>query len=189
MAGLRDRDRRLRRIIRWATLIAMAAGFSSTLIYSSGSDLAIRYLNPELGAWWDTHQFAIMEISASLLGMLIAIRCASRLIEEAGTRRRAKIWSLILSAIIVIPLSSMVAAVARLGWDGGSAPMRNLLQALSGYDGGNLLDKIVIGIVYFLKSTAFAALAGFALYAVVAVSNMSFEKPERMTEPREASIP
>ncbi|HXN85277.1 MAG TPA: hypothetical protein VN867_04355 [Candidatus Binataceae bacterium] len=188
MAALRDRDRRLRRVIRWLTLIAMATGFLSTLIYSTGADLAIRYVNPELGAWWDAHQFAIMEVSATALGLLIAVRCAARLIEETRTRRRAKVSSLVLSAIIALPLSSEVASIARLGWDGGGAPTRNFLQGRAGYGAGNILDKIVIGSVYFLKSTALAALIGFALYAVVWVITMSFDK-DGATEPAERSIP
>src|SRR5580700_1183276 len=99
MLAPRDLDRRLRRIIRWLTVLAIVAGFFSTLIYSSGAHLAIRYLDPELGAWWDAHQFAIMEVSATSLGLLIAVRCASRLIDDATTRRRAKISALVLSAI------------------------------------------------------------------------------------------
>jgi len=189
MAALRDRDRRLRRVVRWLTLIAMAAGFSSTLIYSSGAHLAIRYVNPELGAWWDAHQFAMMEVSATSLGLLIAIRCASRLIEEARIRRRAKVSSLVLSAIIAVPLSSEIASIARIGWDGGSASMRNFLQARAGYGAGNILDKIVIGSVYFLKSTALAVLIGLALYAVVSIISMSFEKDDSTIEPSETSIP
>lgn len=189
MATLRERDRRLRRIIGWLTVLAMVAGFFTTLIYSSGAHLAIRYLNPELGAWWDAHQFAIMEVSATALGLLIAIRCASRLIEDAATRRRAKVFCLILSAIIAIPLSYEVASIARLGWDGGSGPIRDLLQGFAGYDVGNILDRIVIGSVYFLKSTALAALIGFALYAVVWVIAMSFEKDDSTTETSETPVP
>lgn len=185
MAALRDRDRRLRRIIRWLTVIAIVAGVFSTLIYSSGAHLVIRYVNPPAGAWWDTHQFAIMEVSASSLGLLLAIRCASRLIEDAETRRRAKISSLVLSAIIAIPLSSVAALIARLGWSGDEASIRDLLEALMGYEVGNILDKVVIGSVYFLKSTSVAALAGLALYALVAVITMSFEKTDSATEPDE----
>ena len=189
MATPRERDRRLRRIIGWLTLLAMVAGFFATLIYSSGAHLAIRYLNPELGAWWDAHQFAIMEVSATSLGLLIAIRCASRLIEDPVTRRRAKLFSLVLSAIIAIPLSPEVASIARLGWDGASGPVRGLLQGFAGYEVGNILDKIVIGSVYFLKSTALAALIGFALYAVVSVITMGFEKDDSTIEPGETSVP
>jgi hypothetical protein len=188
MATLREHDRRLRRIVGWLTVLTMVAGFLTTLIYSSGAHLALRYMNPELGAWWDAHQFAIMEVSATWLGMLIAIRCASRLIEDPGTRRRAKIFSLVLSAIVAIPLSWVIASTARLGWDGGGAAIRDLLQALAGYEPGNILDKIVIGSVYFLKSTALAALIGFALFAAVSVITMSFEKEDRSIETSETPV-
>jgi cellobiose-specific phosphotransferase system component IIC len=185
----RDRDRPVRRIIRWLTALSIVAGLFSTLIYASGAHLVIRYLNPEFGAWWDAHQFAIMEASATVLGLLIAIRCASRLVEDNDTRRRAKIFSLVISAIIVMPLSHAVASLARLGWDGHSARIRNFLQAIAGYDVGNILDKIVMGGVYFVKSCAFAVLAGLALYAIVMVILMSFEKSDSVTEQREAPVP
>lgn len=184
----RDRDRRIRRIIRWLTVLSIVAGLFSTLIYASGAHLVIRYLNPEFGAWWDAHQFAIMEASATALGLLIAIRCASRLVEDNDTSRRAKTFSLVMSAIIVVPLSHAVASIARLGWDGQSARIRNFLQAIAGYEIGNILDKVVIGGVYFLKSVAFATLAGLALYAIVMVILMSFEQSDPVVEPREAPL-
>lgn len=185
----RDRDRRIRRIFRWLTLLAFAAGSLSTLIYASGAHLAIRYFNPRFGAWWDTNQFAIMEISATALGLLIAIRSAARMVEDADTRRRAKTFALVMSAIIVLPLSHAVASLARLGWDGNSAHIRNFLQAIAEYGVGNILDKVVIGGIYFLKSVAFAALAGLALFAIVMVILMSFEKSDTVTEQGEAPIP
>jgi hypothetical protein len=184
----RDRERRTRRIFRWLTALALVAGFFSMLIYASGAHLVIRYLSPEFGAWWDTHQFAIMEASATALGLLIAIRCASRLLDDDETRWRAKILFLVISAIILIPLSSGVASLARLGWDGHSAWSSDLLQSIAGYGVGNILDKLAIGGVYFLKSVAFAALAGLALFAVVMVILMSFAKSDRVTQPREAPL-
>jgi hypothetical protein len=184
-----DRDRRLRRIIRWLTALTIVAGFLTTLIYSSGAHLVFRYVDPPFGAWWDTHQFAIMEASATALGLLIAIRCASRLVDDDDARRRAKILSLLLSAIIVVPLSHAVASLARFGWDGDSAWTRDFLQAIAEYQVGNILDKLVIGGIYFLKSVAFAALAGLALYAVVVVIIMGFEKSDLVTEQRETPLP
>ncbi len=185
----RDRERRIRRIIRWLTVLSIVLGLFSTLIYASGSHLVIRYFNPQLGAWWDTHQFAIMEVSATALGLLIAIRCASRLVEDVDTRRRAKMFSLVVSAIIVIPLSHTVASIARLGWDGHGARVRDFLQAIADYGTGNILDKIVMGGVYFFKSVAFAALAGLALFAIAMVILMSFEKSDTVAEQRESPLP
>jgi hypothetical protein len=182
-----DRERRLRRIIRWLTVLSIAAGILATLIYASGAHLVLRYLNPQFGAWWDAHQFAIMEASATTLGLLIAIRCASRLVEDDDARRRAKILALAISVIIVIPLSDGIASLARLGWDGHSAWSSDFLQSIAGYGVGNILDKLVIGSVYFLKSVAFAALAGLALFAIVIVIIM--EKSDAVPEPREAPLP
>jgi len=185
----RDKDRRVRRIFRWLTLVSIVVGFLVTLIYASGAHLVLRYLNPAFGAWWDGHQFAMMEASATALGLLIAIRCASRLVEGEDTRRRAKILSLVISAIVAIPVSDAVASLARLGWDGHGARSSDFLQSIAGYGVGNILDKLVIGGVYFLKSVAFAALAGLALFAVVIVIVMSFEKSDIVTAPREAPLP
>jgi hypothetical protein len=185
----RDRDRRLRRIIRWLTALSIVAGFFTTLIYASGAHLAVRYFNPPAGAWWDTHQFAIMEATATALGLLIAIRGASRLVYDDDTRRRAKILSLVASAFIVIPLSHLVASLGRLGWSGDSARIRDFLEAVAGYGVGNILDKLVIGGVYFLKSCAFAGLGGLALYTVVIVIVMSFERPHIAIEQHEAPLP
>jgi hypothetical protein len=185
----RDRERLIRRIIRWLTVLAFVMGSFATLTYASGAHLAIRYFNPQLGAWWDTHQFSIMEASATALGLLIAIRCAARLVEDNDTRRRAKVFALVISAIIVIPLSHAVASLARLGWDGHSAWIRDSLQAIAGYAAGKILDKVAISGVYFLKSVAFAALTGLALYAIVMVILMSFEKSGPVTDPREAPLP
>lgn len=182
----RDRDRRIRRIIRWLTALVIITGIFSTLMYASGGDMAIRYVAPQLGAWWDAYQFAIMEASATMLGLLIAIRCASRLVEDDDTGRRAKILSLLAALIIFIPLAPQVASIARFGWDGHSAVIRDFLQAVAGYGTGNVLDKIAIGGIYFLKSIAFAALAGLALYAIVMVIVVSFEKSETADEQREA---
>lgn len=183
-----DRDRRIRRIIRWLTALSIIAGLFSTLIYASGAHLVIRYVNPQFGAWWDSHQFAIMETSATALGLLIAIRCGSRLVEDDDTRQHAKIFSLVISAVIVIPLSHLVSSIARLGWGADSARIRDFLQAISGYGTGNILDKLAIGGVYFLKSVAFAVMAGLALYAIIVVILMSFEKPDAVTEQQKAPI-
>ncbi len=184
-----SRDRRMRRIFRWLTVLAMVVGVLSTLIYASGGHLIIRRFNPRVGAWWDLHQFAMMEVSATALGMLIAIRCAARMLDDADLRRRAMTASLAASAIIVIPLFRAVASLARLGWDAHSARIRNFLQAIADYGVGNILDKIVMGSVYFLKSVAVATLAGLALFAIATVILMSFEKSDPAVEHREAPLP
>jgi hypothetical protein len=170
-------------------LLSIVVGFLATLIYASGAHLVLRYLNPVFGAWWDTHQFAIMEASATALGLLMAIRFTSRLVEGEVTRQRAKLLSLVISVIVVLPLSDAVASLARLGWDGYGARSSDFLQSIAGYGVGNILDKLVIGGVYFLKSVAFAALAGLALFAVVIVIVMGFEKSDIVAEPREAPLP
>ena len=103
------------------------------------------------------------------------------------TRRRAKIFSLVVSAIIVIPLSHTVASIARLGWDGHGARVRDFLQAIADYGTGNILDKIVMGGVYFFESVAFAALAGLALFAIAIVILMSLEMPRHCR--RAARVP
>ena len=165
-------DRRLRRIIRWLTLLSILSGFLSTLIYSSGAHIAIRYLNPPAGAWWDSHQFAIMEISASMVGLLMSMRLGSRLVDSGRLRRRSKMFALPVMVLVAFPLSEVIARLARLGWTADDPLIRDYLQRFGGYGVGIVLDKIVIGSVYFLKSTGFALLAGFAFYAIIVVAVM-----------------
>lgn len=179
-------ERRLRRIFFWLTALAIVGGFFSTLSYSLGAHIAVRYLNPDFGAWWNAHEFRIMEVSASMLGMLIAIRSGSRMIEAGELRHRSKLIALIAAVIVALPLARGVSIVARSGWDAESSYIRDYLVATADYGVGNILDKVVIGGVYFLKSTAFALLVGFGLYALVASFLMSREKSSSATESREA---
>ena len=181
-------DRRLRRLIRWLTLLSILFGILSTLIYSSGAHVVFRYLNPPVGAWWDSYQFAIMEISASMLGLLMSMRIGSRLVESGRLRRRSKKFSLLLIVVIAFPLSMVVAKLARLGWTADDPLIRDYLQAFGGYGVGFILDKIIIGSVYFLKSTGFAMLAGFALYAIVVVIVMIISRNEIVLEEARGSI-
>jgi hypothetical protein len=79
-------------------------------------------------------------------------------------------------------LSDVVARLARLGWAADGPQIRDFLQAAAGYGVGNVLDKIAIGVVYFLKSLGFAMLAGFALYAIIVVIAMIFSRNEIVLE-------
>jgi cellobiose-specific phosphotransferase system component IIC len=161
-------ERRLRKVFFWLTALALAGGILSTLSYSVGAHIAVRYVNPEFGAWWNDHEFQVMELSASMLGMLIAIRSGARLVEAGRLRQRSKLIALIIAIVVALPLARGVSIVAGSGWDAESSYIRDYLIATASYGVGNILDKVVIGGVYFLKSTAFALLVGFALYALVA---------------------
>ncbi len=165
-----SRERAVRRILRWLTALAIVAGTVSTLSYGSGAEIAVRYVDPPLGAWWNAHEFRIMELSAAALGLLIGIRAGARFTELKQARRQASVAALIVAALIAWPLSDALAALARTGWDAGGGAIRDFLTAAAGYGIGIVLDKVLIAAVYFLKSAGFALLAGLALYAVVLVA-------------------
>ncbi len=162
-------QRAIRRIMWWLTALAIVAGGLSTLSYGSGAEIGVRYFAPGFGAWWNAHEFQIMELSAAALGLLVAIRGGARFTEPEDMRRRASVAALIAAVLIAWPLTAVTASLARIGWDAGGASIRDFNIALVGYGGGILLDKILIAAVYFLKGAGFALLTGLALYAVVLV--------------------
>lgn len=179
--------RGINRCLWWLTLAAVIAGILSTLSYGSGAHIAVRFFSPSFGAWWNAHEYRIMESCACALGLLGAIRSGARLTEAGESGRRAKLVSLVAAVIIAAPLASAIASLARMGWDGAGAPIRGFLIAIAGYEAGTILDKILIAGVYFLKSAGFALLAGFALYALVVVISMASERSETIAEPQEVS--
>lgn len=179
-------QRAIRRILWWLTALAILGGILSTLSYGSGAHIGVRYFDPEFGAWWNAHEFRIMELSAAALGLLVAIRTGARFTEPFEMRRRAIGVALLAAALLAVPLASAIERLARIGWDASSAAIRDSMTAAAGYGIGIVLDKILIAGVYFLKSTGFALLAGFALYAVVAVVLMISDRTQTVARQEEA---
>jgi len=154
------------RALRWLTVASSVIGLFAMLSYATGAHIAVRFLSPHGGAWWNEHEFPIMETAAAALGLLIAIRAGARIVDDAAVRRRAVIVSVVAGALLLPPLAHLSAALARLGWTASSGAIRDRAISLAGYAGGSILDKVVIGGIYFLKTAAFSLLAGLALFGV-----------------------
>ncbi len=160
---------RLVRLLRWITILVAASGLVSTLSFAMGAEIAVRYLSPMFGAWWDTNEFTIMSWSASALGMLVAIRAGARVIEPLSARR-AIVVALATAVVLLLPVVDAVARLGRMGWGGDGGAIHRWLIAFLDYEVGTFLDNVVIAGVYFFKMMAFAMLAGLGILAVSAVA-------------------
>jgi hypothetical protein len=152
--------------LRAATRIAILAGALATLGYGGDAPRYIRAENSQFGAWLDAYQFRIMEAAATALGLLIGIQIAARLTGAAQARPRATLLALLFSALAFLPLMRICESAARLGWNANSAATAEWIARYRGYEAAIALDKVLIAGVYFLKTAAFAALAGLALAAL-----------------------
>lgn len=159
------------RFLERLTLLAALAGVVATWSYATGSATILRTLNPSLGAWWDAHQFHLMEGAATALGLLIGIRVALRLVADAELQSRSAIVVFVLAILAFAPLLHVCSTVARLGWRASSSAAESRIIGYAGYGGGRQLDKVLIAGIYFLKTAAFAVLAGLALAAIAAVAS------------------
>ena len=151
-----------RRVLRWLTVAAIVAGTVFTFSYGSGAHLAVRYLNPRFGRWWNEHEFELMILAASALGILSAIGLGLRLLEDGAARRRVALISLVVGAVILEPLAHLSSALGRFGWSGA--------RSFDTYEINSILDKVLIAGVYFLKIAGFGLIAGIAIFAVVAMA-------------------
>lgn len=156
----------MRRLIRKLTLLSLLAGMIATFSYGAEAHIAVRYVDPQLGAWWDANEFLIMKCSAAALGMLVAMRVAARFIEER-LRAAALGWSLVVCALALMPVATVSSRLARIGAGGQGGPARDWMIARLGYGAGIVLDKIFLAVVYFLKAVGFSLVAGLGIFAMV----------------------
>ena len=163
-----------RRWMRWLTVIAVSVGVISTLSYGSGAHLVVRYLDPPFGRWWNEHEFELMIFSACALGMLTAIRFGARLLDDAVARGRSASISIIVGAVLLVPLARLSAALARLGWSGA--------ETFDTYAMDSIVDKVLIAGVYFLKIACFGLIAGLAIFAAVAMAASRGAAAQRQLE-------
>lgn len=70
------------------TFLALVLSVLFTLSYATGAHMAVRHLNPEFGAWWNTNEFAILECATAALGVLNGIRIGARLVNGAKRTKR-----------------------------------------------------------------------------------------------------
>jgi hypothetical protein len=166
------------RTMRWLSAIALAIGVVATLSYGSGAEIAVRYLDPPAGAWWNDHEYYVMVTAGAAWGMLVAIRLGARLVDGERVRRRATAAALI-AAVVILPVVTLYCArIARLGWAGESGAIDARLVSLAGYSVGNILDKILIAGVYFLKVAGFALIAGLSVFAAAVAAALAAQGPE-----------
>jgi hypothetical protein len=147
------------------TAVALAIGAISTLSYATGASIAVRFLAPQAGAWWQGHEYWFMEGSASALGWLIGVRIAARTIDDTALRNRVAGFSIVLGALALAWIAPACAVLARMGW--GAQSLEDVFVGRFGYGAGLLLDKVLIAGVYFLKTAGFAMLLGLAGFGVI----------------------
>jgi hypothetical protein len=161
-------DTRLAWLIAWLTRIALIVAALATASWGAGAHIAVRYMNPAAGEWWDVHEFALMRLGAAALGILFGIRLGARYLADSTLQRRVLLIALIAGAI-VLPVAAQVCAIAaRLGWSGRSGPLDDWLVGAAGYGAGRFLDKVIVALVYALKVVAFGLMVGLALAALAA---------------------
>jgi hypothetical protein len=145
------------------TFVALVLGVLSTLSYGTGAHLAVRYLNPPFGAWWNANEFAILECTAAGLGMLIGIRIGARLVHERALKNRSMVTATITGVLALPVIVRVIAQVARFNFTSG-ASIRSWLIDRFTYDEGKFLDKLLTACVYSIKITAFALPVGMILF-------------------------
>jgi hypothetical protein len=155
------------RLMGHLTALAVLCGALSTLSYGGGAHVAVRFVGPGAGAWWNQSEFWIMEGSAAALGILIAIRIGARMIGDPALKARSAAAALLVAVAALNWITLMVAALARLGWSAPANAIGNRTAPMVGYGAGQFVDKLLIAGVYFLKSAGFALLFGLALFGAV----------------------
>lgn len=158
---------------RRLTALAVLVGLLSLLSYVSGAHIVLRYLDPPLGAWWQSNEFWIMEGAASALGMLIGIIIGARLVGPLALRNRIQGGSLIAAAIALAWVAPACAALARIGWNARGQRVESGIVGLAGYSTGLFIDKLLIAGVYFVKTTGFAFFAGLVLFGLVLAASFA----------------
>jgi hypothetical protein len=165
------RKKKPRRTPAWMgrlTFVAIVLGVIFTLSYGSGAHIAVRYLNPSFGAWWNSNEFAIVECAAAAVGMLIGIRIGARLVDGA-LKNRSMIAAVIVGALALPMVGRLSAEVARFRFTSGGSVTAWLIDRF-GYDVGSILDKLLTAGVYSIKIALFALPVGMILFgAAIAI--------------------
>jgi len=159
--------------------VAILLGAVFTMSYGTGAHIAVRYLNPSFGAWWNANEFAIVECAASALGMLIGIRIGARLVHGEALKNRSVIAAVIVSALALPIVGRVGTKVARFRFTSGASASGWLIDRF-GYDTGMFLDKLLAAGLYSMKIAAFALPVGLILFGVAIAIFMTSE-PARDT--------
>ena len=160
--------------MRRLTFVAILLCVIFTLSYGTGAHIAVRYLAPEFGAWWNSNEFAIVECAAAAIGMLVGIRVGARLVHDGVLSNRAMTAAAIVS-VLVLPIVARVAAeVARYRFSSGASANAWLIDRF-GYDTGMFLDKLLAAGVYSIKIAAFALPLGMIFFGVMVAISLTAE--------------
>jgi hypothetical protein len=168
--------------MRLLTDLAIFLGFITTLSYGAGAHIAVRYLNPRFGAWWNAYEFAMVECSAAALGMLIGIRIGARLVHGLSLKRKSSIASAIAGALVLPAVAKIGAEAARYRFTHGASANAWLIDRF-GYDVGMFLDKLLSAWVYSIKISLFALPIGMILFGLAVAVFMSASEPQVDTGP------
>lgn len=156
------------------TFVAIVLGVIFTLSYGTGAHIAVRYLNPPFGAWWNSNEFTIVECAAAAVGMLIGIRIGARLVHGGALKNRSMIAAVIVGALALPIVARLAAEVARFKFTNGASANASLIDWF-GYDTGMFLDKLLAAGVYSIKIAAFALPVGMILFGVAIALFMTTE--------------
>jgi hypothetical protein len=153
---------------------AITLGVIATLSYGAGAHIAVRYLNPSIGAWWNSNEFTIVECAAAAVGLLLGVRIGARLVHGGALRNRSMTAAVIVSAL-VLPVAARVGAeIARFRFTSGASANAWLIDAF-GYDTGMFIDKLLAAGVYSIKIAAFALPVGMILLGAAIAIFMTTE--------------
>jgi hypothetical protein len=160
------REPTARRLVRRLIDASFVVGVISTLSYGAQIQNLLRATAPAAGAWWSDYEFYFMTGAATALGLSVALRIGLHFVEPES-RGRIALVALALDAVLIVPLTHLCAAVARVGVDGSGAVARSTISSFAGYAAGKLLDKLVVAGTYFLKTATFGFLVGLGLFGAV----------------------
>ncbi len=163
--------------MRWFTDLAIFLWIVTTLSYGAGAHIAVRYLNPRFGAWWNANEFAMVECSAAALGMLWGIRLGARLVHGPSLKSKSSITSAIAAAFALPIVGRVGAEVARYRFTRGASANAWLIDRF-GYDVGMFLDKLLSAWVYSIKIELFALPIGMILFGLAVAIFMSSSEPQ-----------
>jgi hypothetical protein len=130
----------MRHLVARLIQVCVVVGLLATFSYASGLHNVVRMRAPAAGAWWNAHEFYLMEGAATALGLLVALRVGVRFAAEAASLCYLAPVTLALEAALLMPLTRLCARVARIGADDGAIVAANRMAAYAGFESGKMLD-------------------------------------------------
>lgn len=169
-------DRTVSRAAGRLTAMAIFLTVVATLSYGTGAHMALRYVSPGAGAWWNLHEFMFLQTASAALGLLLGIRISVRFV-DASIRRRSVVISIFAAAIALPLVSDLCGAAARFGWNAEGGSTSDQLIDATNYAVGTGIAKVLVAIVYAVKIVALAMIVGAVLCGLV-IAATAFRGPE-----------